>query len=117
MSTLFDLNFVTCENEAANNSSHLFFRRVYCCNRRQKTETGVKEAQWVVNYEIDIAHAHSLCHNYTSVSYFTRVSGSLGPPLFQNNSGGMQVRMKGGHLLLRQGPHLREIKVRGPSII
>lgn len=55
---------------------------VYCSNHGQKTETGVTEAQWVVNYEIDITHIHSLLHNYTSVSYFTRVSGSLGPSLF-----------------------------------
>lgn len=50
-------------------------------SRTETKGTGVAEPQWVVNYEIDIAHVHSLLHNYTSVSFFTRMSGSLSPPL------------------------------------
>lgn len=76
----------------------------------------------MVNYEIDIPHVRSLRHNYTSVSYFTLVSGSSGSAIVSedsNNSGGMQVRMERGHLLLSGVPIWREIKVRvrGPSII
>lgn len=81
-------------------------------------ETGVEEAPSVVNYEIDITHVRSVIGNYTSVSYNALPQSTI-VSWDPNRSGGTQVGMKRGHLLLSRVPVWREIKVcaRGPAII
>lgn len=75
----------------------------------------------MVNYEIDITHVCSLHHNYVRVSYFVDVWLLWSTIVCRdsNDSGGMQVHMRRGHLLYGRAPIWREIKVRlrGLSII
>lgn len=72
----------------------------------------------MVNCETDIAHAHSLHHNYAHVSGFTGTPGPSGPAIVSgdsDDSGGMELHKRRGHLLISGVPIWSQIKegVRG----